>query len=67
MKTEEGKFYIKKTIGAGIFFLSPKMSRWISELSTIHRFGKFNKVDAVAFIEAKKIDNPETHYELIPA
>lgn len=60
------KYQIKKTIGAGVFFLSPKMSRWIPEKSTKHRFGKFTKEDAEAFIEEKKIDNPDTLYQLIP-
>lgn len=60
------KYHIKKTIGAGIFYLSPKTRRWIPEKSTKHKFGKFSKDDAESFIEAKKIENPDTLYELVP-
>lgn len=58
------KFHVKKIIGAGVFFLSTKMSKWIPEKSTKHKFGKFSKEDAEAFISAKQIDNPDTKYEL---
>jgi hypothetical protein len=60
------KYHIKKTIQAGEYYLSPFMSRWLPVKSIKHRFGKFSKEDAEAFLEVKKKDNPETEYQLVP-
>lgn len=62
---ESIKYHIKKKIQSGEFYLSPFMSRWLPVKSLKHKFGKFSKEDAEAFLEVKKKDNPDTEYQLI--